>query len=153
MSAQNTRPNDKQKDSPSPSSSRRHTRSESNSESDHAAAEPQHHSGQPVVNPKARTHPLGGAKAKWKGVPLNESYQEGLDNNQNRQLGLGDKTEGQMGQVMREAQPKAQVPSAGKRIKRRIRGVGKMVAGGLRFNAKKIGKGKRMAQGDDPESD
>lgn len=42
MSAQNTRPNDKQKDSPSPSSSRRHTQSESNSESDHAAAEPQH---------------------------------------------------------------------------------------------------------------
>ena len=86
-------------------------------------------------------------------MPLNESYQEGLDNNQDRQLGLGDKTEAQMGQVMREAQPKAQVPSTGTRFRRRIRGVGKMVAGGLRFNAKKIGQGKRMVQGEEPESD
>ncbi|KAF4568482.1 hypothetical protein EYR36_010493 [Pleurotus pulmonarius] len=153
MSGQNDHPNDKREGSPSPSCSRRHTQSNSNSESDHAAAEPQHHSGQPVVNPKARTHPLGGAKAKWKGVPLNESYQEGLDNNQDRQLGLGDKTEAQMGQVMREARPKAQVPSTGQRFRRRIRGVGKMVVGSFGFNSKKIGKGKRMAQGEDPESD
>ncbi|RDB18271.1 hypothetical protein Hypma_000472 [Hypsizygus marmoreus] len=44
---------------------------------------------QPVINTTARTHPLAGKGAQWKGVPLEEGYQAALDNNPDRQLNLG----------------------------------------------------------------
>ncbi|KAL0952995.1 hypothetical protein HGRIS_007203 [Hohenbuehelia grisea] len=45
---------------------------------------------EPVVNPQARTHPLAGAGARWKGVPLEEDYQRALDENPDRGLSIGE---------------------------------------------------------------
>ncbi|KAG6832091.1 hypothetical protein H0H87_002919 [Tephrocybe sp. NHM501043] len=44
---------------------------------------------QPRVNTQARTHPLAGQGAKWKGVPLEESYQRAMDDSSDRQLNIG----------------------------------------------------------------
>ncbi|KAF5378476.1 hypothetical protein D9615_007081 [Tricholomella constricta] len=43
----------------------------------------------PVLNTKARTHPLAGAGATWNSVPLEEPYQRALDAHSDRQLNLG----------------------------------------------------------------
>ncbi|KAG5637078.1 hypothetical protein H0H81_005848 [Sphagnurus paluster] len=47
-----------------------------------------------VANTEARTHPLGGPGAVWKGVPLEESYQRALDDKSemNTKIGTGENT-------------------------------------------------------------
>ncbi|KAG6907552.1 hypothetical protein DXG01_008538 [Tephrocybe rancida] len=56
---------------------------------DNQALEEFHGIKSPTLNTQGRTHPLSGPGAKWRGVPLYESYQKALDDNSDRQLNLG----------------------------------------------------------------
>ncbi|KAG6853644.1 hypothetical protein C0991_002612 [Blastosporella zonata] len=78
---------------------------------------------QPTPNTQARTHPLAGPGAKWKGVPLEETYQKALDDNSDRQLNLGS------GKNTSATKP-AYEESMTQEVKRGIEGVKNHVVGG-----------------------